>query len=68
MGQGGTARDVAHAFGSDGLGAIVNASRSIMCAYMDEKWSGIYTEDRFNEASRAEALRMKDDINQVLGV
>lgn len=66
--QGGTARDVAHAFGSDGLGAIVNASRSIMCAYMDEKWSGIYTEDRFNEASRAEALRMKDDINQVLGV
>ncbi len=65
--QGGTARDVAHAFNSDGLGAIVNASRSIMCAYKDEKWSGIYTEDRFSEASRAEALRMKDDINQVVG-
>ena len=65
--QGGTARDVAHSFNKDGLGAIVNASRSIMCAYKDEKWSGIYTEDKFNEASRAEALRMKEDINQVIG-
>ncbi len=64
--QGGTARDVAHSFNSDGLGAIVNASRSIMCAYKDEKWKGIYTEDRFSEASRAEALRMKDDINGVI--
>jgi len=65
--QGGTARDVAHSFNRDGLGAIVNASRSIMCAYKDEKWSGIYSEDKFNEASRAEALRMKEDINQVIG-
>jgi len=64
--QGGTARDVAHSFKSDGLGAIVNASRSIMCAYKDEQWKGIYTEDRFHEASRAEALRMKDDINQAI--
>ena len=64
--QGGTARDVAHSFNSDGLGAIVNASRSIMCAYKDEQWKGIYTEDKFNEASRAEALRMKDDINGVI--
>ena len=64
--QGGTARDVAHSFRSDGLGAIVNASRSIMCAYKDEKWKGIYTEERFNEASRAEALRMKEDINQAI--
>ncbi|NLL06198.1 MAG: orotidine-5'-phosphate decarboxylase [Clostridiaceae bacterium] len=64
--QGGTARDVAHSFNSDGLGAIVNASRSIMCAYKDEKWKGIYTEDKFSDASRAEALRMKDDINGVI--
>lgn len=64
--QGGTARDVAHSFNNDGLGAIVNASRSIMCAYMSEQWKGIYSEDRFDEACRAEAIRMRDDINEAL--
>ncbi|TYQ13304.1 UNVERIFIED_CONTAM: orotidine-5'-phosphate decarboxylase [Acetivibrio alkalicellulosi] len=64
--QGGTARDVAHSFNSDGLGAIVNASRSIMCAYQSDMWKGQYSEEKFYEASRAEALRMKDDINSVL--
>jgi len=64
--QGGTARDVAHSFNADGLGAIVNASRSIMCAYKDEKYKGAYAEDKFYEASRTEVLRMKDDINGVI--
>jgi orotidine-5'-phosphate decarboxylase len=64
--QGGTARDVVHSFNCDGLGAVVNASRSVMCAYKSEQWKGIYTEDKFHEASRAEALRMKDDINKAL--
>jgi len=64
--QGGTARDVVHSFNSDGLGAIVNASRSIMCAYTSEQWKEIYSEERFAEASRAEAIRMRDDINTAL--
>ncbi|MFZ5986898.1 MAG: orotidine-5'-phosphate decarboxylase [Bacillota bacterium] len=64
--QGGTARDVAHSFNSDGLGAIINASRSIMCAYKSEQWKGVYSEERFHEASRAEALRMMEDINSAL--
>lgn len=64
--QGGTARDAAHAFNSDRLGAIVNASRSIMCAYQSDKWSQMYNESRFDEASRAEAIRMRDDINKAL--
>ena len=64
--QGGTARDVVHSFNCDGLCAVVNASRSVMCAYKSEQWKGIYTEDKFHEASRAEALRMKDDINKAL--
>lgn len=64
--QGGTARDVASSFNPDGLGAIVNASRSIMCAYKSERWKEKYTEEKFYEASRAEALRMKEDINGVL--
>lgn len=65
--QGGTARDVAHSFNPDGLGALVNASRSIMCAYKSERWKEKYSEEKFYEASRAEALRMREDINSVLG-
>ncbi|HOA98118.1 MAG TPA: orotidine-5'-phosphate decarboxylase [Acetivibrio saccincola] len=64
--QGGTAKDVASSFNPDGLGAIVNASRSIMYAYKSERWKEKYTEEKFYEASRAEALRMKEDINGVL--
>lgn len=65
--QGGTAGDVIHSFNSDGLGAVVNASRSIMCAYKSELWKEKYGENKFDEASRAEAIRMRDDINQAIG-
>jgi orotidine-5'-phosphate decarboxylase len=64
--QGGTARDVAHSFKPDGLGAIVNASRSVMCAYQSDIWKSKYSEDRFDEASRAEAIRMRDDLNRAI--
>ncbi len=64
--QGGTARDVAHNFNGDGLGAIVNASRSIMCAYQSEEWKNTFSEEKFDEASRAEAIRMRDDLNSVI--
>lgn len=60
--QGGTAMDVAHSFQSDGLGAIVNASRSLMCAYQSDLWKGEYGEAKFADASRAEAIRMREDI------
>ncbi len=56
--QGATAKDIANSFNSDGLGAIVNSSRGIMCAW---KKTGNNGED-FREAARAEALRMRDDI------
>lgn len=65
--QGGTAKDAAHCFNSDGLGAIINASRSIMCAYQSEKWSDKFSGDEFDKACRAEAISMKEEINQVLG-
>lgn len=64
--QGGTARDVAHNFNADGLGAIVNASRSIMCAYQSELWKNTYSEKEFDAASRAEAIRMRDDLNSII--
>lgn len=56
--QGATAKDIAGAFNSDGLGAIVNSSRGIMCAW---KKTGKNGED-YKEAARAEAIRMRDDI------
>ena len=65
--QGGTARDCANSFKKDKLGAIVNASRSVMCAYKSDIWKNEYSEERFAEASRAEVIRMKDDLNAALG-
>ena len=56
--QGATAKDIANAFNDDGLGAIVNSSRGIMCAW---KKTGNNGED-YKEAARAEAIRMRDDI------
>jgi len=66
--QGGTAKDVVHSFNCDNLGAIVNASRSIMCAYKSETWKDKYNEEEFDMASREEVIRMKNDINNELGV
>ncbi|NSW89965.1 MAG: orotidine-5'-phosphate decarboxylase [Firmicutes bacterium] len=66
--QGGTAKDVVHSFNCDGLGAIINASRSIMYAYASETWKNKYSEEKFDEAARAEVIRMRDDINRELGV
>ncbi len=65
--QGGTAKDAAHCFNKDGLGAVINASRSIMCAYQSEKWSSRFTEEEFDKACREEAISMKEEINQILG-
>lgn len=60
--QGGTAADVAAAFDERGLGAVVNASRSLMCAYKSDKWKSVFTPGQYAEACRAEAIRMRDDI------
>lgn len=60
--QGGGAMGVKPCFNDDGLGAIVNSSRGIMCAYKKGDWK----EEEFAEAARCEALRMRDDINSVL--
>ena len=53
--QGATAKDIANAFNPDGLGAIVNSSRGIMCA-----WKKCDLD--YQEAARQEAIRMRDDI------
>lgn len=64
--QGGGAKDIVGGFNKDGLGAIVNASRSLMCAYKSEMWKDKFVEEDYAKATRAEAMRMRDDINSVL--
>ena len=60
--QGGGAMGVKSCFNDDGLGAIVNSSRGIMCAYKKGGWK----EEQFAEAARAEAIRMREDITGVI--
>ena len=60
--QGGGAKGLAGAFNSEGLGAVVNSSRAIMCAYKKEGCD----ESDFAGAARREALRMREDIGSVL--
>lgn len=57
--QGGKAEDVQYAFDRFGHGAIVNSSRGIMCAWKKtQDGTGL----DYQEAARAEAIRMRDDI------
>ncbi len=64
--QGGTAEDAAKAFFKDGMGAVVNSSRNVIYAWKSDIWANKYTERNFTDAARAEAIRMKKDINQAL--
>lgn len=60
--QGATAKDLMACFDENGQGAIVNASRSILCAYKKQDT------DDFVLAAKKEALRMRDDINLAIGM
>ncbi len=60
--QGGTAKDLALYFNKDGLGAIVNSSRGIIAAYMQEKYAG-FGAGHYAEASRQAVMDMIADIN-----
>lgn len=61
--QGGGADDVAPGFDSRGLGAIINSSRGIMCAWQQEKCDG----KDYAKAARREAIRMRDEIIARIG-
>lgn len=56
--QGGGAEGVAKAFDEKGLGAIVNSSRAVMCAYKKEECDP----RDFAGAARRECIRMREDI------
>ena len=61
--QGGGAKDVAPAFDANGRGAIVNASRSILCAWQKQH----APEHDYAKAAAAEAVRMRDEIVGEIG-
>ena len=62
--QGGGAEGLSGGFDENGLGAIVNSSRAVMCAYKNEGCD----ERDFAKAARREAIRMRDDICQYINL
>lgn len=61
--QGGGADDVAPAFDENGLGAVINSSRGIMCAWQKENCAP----EEYAQAARREAIRMRDEIVNGIG-
>ena len=65
--QGGKGADLVHFFDKDGLGAIVNSSRGIICAYKQDKYKDMgITPENFADASRLAVKDMIDDISGAL--
>ena len=61
--QGGGADDVAPAFDKNGLGAVVNASRSILCAWQKQNAA----QEDYAKAAAQEAKHMRDEILKRIG-
>ena len=61
--SGGKAEDIALGFDYNGLGGIINASRSLMCAYKSDRWKDGFSEEEYGKATRAEAIRMRNELN-----
>ena len=64
--NGGKAEDIALGFDNNKLGGIVNASRSLMCAYKSDLWKDKFNEEDYAKATRAEAIRMRDELNDTI--
>ena len=60
--SGGKAKDIALGF-KNGIGGIVNASRSLMTAYKSDIWKDKFKEAEYGKATRKEAVRMRDELN-----
>ncbi len=61
--QGGSADSAAQSFDDSGKGAVVNASRSLMCAYQKRE---DLPQERFAEALVDEAVRMRNDLQKAI--
>ena len=62
--QGGTAEGLKPYFNEDGLGAVVNSSRGIICAYKQDKYAKFGAEN-YADASRQAVIDMIEDINSI---
>ena len=60
--QGATADDAVRSFGPEGGGAIVNASRSLMCAWKEHGMKA----EQFDQAARLEAEKMRGDLQRAI--
>ena len=61
--QGGGADDVAPGFDKRGLGALINSSRGIMCAWQKNQ----VAEADYAKAAAEEATRMRDELISRIG-
>jgi orotidine-5'-phosphate decarboxylase len=59
--QGGSAKDVAAAFGEDGFGALINSSRGINYAYEESDHGA----EGYDKAAREAVEKMNEDLNSV---
>jgi len=64
--QGATASDAVAGARPDGLGVIVNASRSLMYAYRSGESDQVLSASRVAQAAHDAARAMRDDLNQAL--
>lgn len=62
--QGGTAEGLKPYFNEDGLGAIVNSSRGIICAYKQDAYAKFGAEN-YADASRQAVIDMIQDIHSI---
>ncbi|MBR5047027.1 MAG: orotidine-5'-phosphate decarboxylase [Eubacterium sp.] len=62
--QGGQGKDLGVFFNEDGLGAIVNSSRGIICAYKKDPYKERFGPEDYADASRQAVLDMKEDLKQ----
>ena len=63
--QGATAKDIKHCFNPDGLGAIINASRSILYAYSTPPWKEKYNMTTWRNAAEEAVIAMNKELRDV---
>lgn len=63
--QGATAKDIKHCFNPDGLGAIINASRSILYAYNTPTGKGKHTMATWKNAAEEAVIAMNKELRDI---
>ena len=64
--QGATAQDIQNCFNPDGLGAIINASRSILYAYSTSAGKEKHTMDTWKNAAEEAVIAMNEELRKIL--